>query len=131
MRRNWILIVVAISVTIVSEPALSLDFEANLQTAIASGSSEEGVKYDRALGEYFFGLPGFTDTLLKCVELSSGSESVRGYFYFDVENGYHLVLEPESVFSHCLSAAFDGKSPPNPPQRPYLNPFRLGVDPRL
>ena len=105
------------------------DFNANFKTAFEVGSTEEGAAYDKALAAYFFTLPEFPPALTRCVEGNTDSLRVWGYFYFDAAGGYRLVLQPENSFSKCLVAAFDAKSPPAPPKRPYLNPFTFGVDP--
>ena len=104
------------------------EFAANFSTAIETGSTEEGAAYDAALAEYFFNLPALTSGLTSCVEASTTSLKVWGYFYFDAAGGYRLFLEPDNSYSRCVSALFDGKSPPPPPRRPYINPFSFGVD---
>lgn len=129
MRRYWLLIAPAILTAAFAASAANLDFEANFRMAIDAGATEEGAAYDRALERYFFALPELTSGIVRCVEASSSTPRVRGYFYFGATGSYRLFLKPESAFSECLETVFDGKSPPTPPKRPYLNPFTLGIDP--
>ena len=131
MYRYWLLMLLVTSIRTAAGSVPSDDFEVNLKTAIETGSTEEGATYDRALAAYFFGLPGFTSQVVQCVEKTSASESVRGYFYFDAQDGYRLFVKPENGFSNCLTTVFNDRSPPSPPKRPYFNPFNLGVDPGI
>ena len=135
MVRSWLQILPLVPllappiVAFATSTPPSNDFETNFEAAIEAGSTEEGAAYDTALADYFFKLPELTSGLTSCVESSTSSVKVWGYFYFDAVGGYRLFLQPESPFSKCVVAVFDAKSPPAPPRRPYVNPFSFGVDP--
>jgi hypothetical protein len=136
MHRHWLHVLLPLiplsgvaAAAFTATTPLSTDFESNFETAIETGLTEEGAAYDTALAQYFFTLPELTSGLTSCVEASTSSLKVWGYFYFDASGGYRLFLRPENAFSKCLVALFDAKSPPSPPRRPYINPFSFGVDP--
>jgi hypothetical protein len=101
-------------------------FDARYEQARRNEVSGDG--YDESLARYFQAAPGIQDRLGQCIAANEGKGSVHGYFDFDADGGYRLVLRPTSPFAACVSTAFAGYAPPKPPARPYVHAFSFSVE---
>src|SRR5688572_20851858 len=101
-------------------------FDARDEQARRNEVSGDG--YDEALSRYFQDAPGIQERLTQCIVANNGRGSVHGYFEFEADGAYRLVLRPASPFAACVSSAFAGYAPPKPPARPYVHAFSFSVD---
>ncbi len=108
--------------------AAEREFNRGVSEARANGETEEGARYDRALGEAIQSLPEFAPSMSACLDGREGERSVHGYFHFTANANYTVVLEPRSPFSECLAQALEGHEVPAPPKMPYFNSFKFSTE---
>lgn len=112
-----------------SATAAPKPFEAKLAIARANASSATGAEFDRQLGIALVTKQAQAQ-MSKCLKDNPGPHSVRGYFEFTTAAHFHLILQPNDRFSHCLVHATEGHATPKPPRLPYLNPYEFSSTPK-
>jgi hypothetical protein len=98
-------------------------FEARLERAKATLQTAQGKEYDREFAMYVMTVPEIKAGMTRCAEEHPGPHTVEGFFMFKTKMVYTLELRPRDHFSECIKKAFEGRTPPLPPEIPYLNHF--------
>lgn len=112
-----------------SATAAPTTFEAKLAIARANGNSKAGAEFDRKLGIALVTKQAQAQ-MSQCLVDNPGPHSVRGYFEFTTATHFHMIVQPEDRFSHCLVRTTEGHATPKPPRLPYLNPFEFSSTPK-
>ena len=124
-------IVIAMTLSLVGAAAAATPtpFEAKLAIARVNASSKAGADFDRKLGVALVTKQAQAQ-MSQCLKDNPGPHSVRGYFEFTTATQFHLIVQPDDRFSHCLVRTTEGHATPKPPRLPYLNPFSFSSTPK-